>query len=121
MRIIIYKGYEYKDYTKYYDKNQINIIIGARHTGKSYSFIQSNSEIANIEIISFGANVEACMYRRFSYDKRDLLYWFSVHEYDYIKKGVVIIANTPGQVLAFFSKFNITLEDDIYEKPITIE
>lgn len=121
MRIIIYKGYEYKDYTKYYDKNQINIIIGTRATGKTYSFIQSNPEIQNIELVLFGDDVQGCVYRRFSYDKRDLLYRVNTNEYYYIKKGTVIIALTIGQVLDFFSKFNITLEDDIYEKPITIK
>ena len=37
MNIVHYKGHEYFNYMKYYDPNDINIFIGGRGTGKTYS------------------------------------------------------------------------------------
>lgn len=37
MNIVHYKGNEYFNYMKYYDPNDINIFIGGRGTGKTYS------------------------------------------------------------------------------------
>lgn len=42
MNIVYYKGHEYFDYMKYYDPNDINIFIGARCTGKTYSIDEYN-------------------------------------------------------------------------------
>lgn len=40
MNIVYYKGHDYFDYMKYYDQNDINIFIGGRCTGKSFSILQ---------------------------------------------------------------------------------
>lgn len=41
MNIVHYKGHDYFNYMKYYDPNDINIFIGGRGTGKTYSFRKS--------------------------------------------------------------------------------
>lgn len=41
MNIVHYKGNAYFDYMKYYDPNDINIFIGGRGTGKTFSFMRS--------------------------------------------------------------------------------
>ena len=37
MNIVYYKGHEYFNYMKYYNPNDINIFIGGRGTGKTFS------------------------------------------------------------------------------------
>ena len=41
MNIVHYKGNCYFDYMKYYNPNDVNIFIGGRGTGKTYSFRKS--------------------------------------------------------------------------------
>lgn len=41
MNIVHYKGKCYFDYMKYYNPNDINIFIGGRGTGKTFSFMHS--------------------------------------------------------------------------------
>ena len=41
MNIVYYKGNGYCDYMKYYNPNDINIFIGNRGTGKTFSFMHS--------------------------------------------------------------------------------
>ena len=41
MNIVHYKGNCYFDYMKYYNPNDVNIFIGGRGTGKTYSFMKS--------------------------------------------------------------------------------
>lgn len=42
MNIVYYKGHDYFDYMKYYNPNDINIFIGGRGTGKTYSIYKDN-------------------------------------------------------------------------------
>lgn len=39
MNIVYYKGHDYFDYMKYYNPNDINIFIGGRCTGKTFSIL----------------------------------------------------------------------------------
>ena len=39
MNIVHYKGRDYFDYMKYYNPNDINIFIGGRGTGKTFSIL----------------------------------------------------------------------------------
>ena len=41
MNIVYYKGHEYFNYMKYYNQNDVNVFIGGRGTGKTYSFRKS--------------------------------------------------------------------------------
>lgn len=41
MNTVHYKGHDYFDYMKYYNPNDINIFIGGRGTGKTFSFMHS--------------------------------------------------------------------------------
>lgn len=41
MNIVYYKGHDYFDYMKYYNPNDVNVFIGGRGTGKTYSFRKS--------------------------------------------------------------------------------
>ena len=40
MNIVHYKGHEYFDYMKYYNPSDINIFIGGRCTGKTFSILK---------------------------------------------------------------------------------
>lgn len=49
MNIVYYKGHGYFDYMKYYNPNDVNIFIGGRCTGKTYSFSKSKYKYAGNE------------------------------------------------------------------------
>lgn len=42
MNIVYYKGHDYFDYMKYYNPNDVNVFIGGRGTGKTYSINKDN-------------------------------------------------------------------------------
>ena len=42
MNIVHYKGHDYFNYMKYYKSNDVNIFIGGRCTGKTYSIDEYN-------------------------------------------------------------------------------
>ena len=41
MNIVHYKGHDYFNYMKYYNPNDVNVFIGGRRTGKTFSFMHS--------------------------------------------------------------------------------
>lgn len=42
MNIVHYKGHDYFNYMKYYNPNDVNVFIGGRCTGKTYSIDEYN-------------------------------------------------------------------------------
>lgn len=121
MRKIIYNGYEFADYGNHYDPNQINVVIGARMTGKTFSMGMHNIHIPNIQVYGESDNLTAILYRDYLHNRDSYEYTFRETDYYEIKRGTVIECINKKQFMSLFKKFNILLEECEYEEPITIE
>lgn len=64
MNIVYYKGINYFDYMKYYEPNDINIFIGNRGTGKTYS-VYKNKYNKYIMTLDYDAENNMFMHRDF--------------------------------------------------------
>ena len=62
MRKIIYKGDDFADYGKYYDPKQINVVMGPRMSGKTFSMGMRNIHIPNIQVYGECDDVAAILY-----------------------------------------------------------
>lgn len=79
MNIVYYKGHDYFNYMKYYDPNDINIFIGGRCTGKSFSILQ-HMGICGLEEFEYHVGESGAKY-------------FLLHSYN--KKGMLIPLEQP--------------------------
>lgn len=49
MNIVIYDGKEYFDYAKYWVKNDLNVFVGGRMTGKTFSLANAGIDTEEYE------------------------------------------------------------------------
>ena len=78
MNIVYYKGNGYFDYMKYYNPNDVNIFIGGRCTGKTFS-ISNYRGICEVEEFEYHVGASGTKY-------------FLLH---YTKKGVIVPLEQP--------------------------
>ena len=121
MRKIIYKGDEFADYGKYYDPNQINVVIGPRMSGKTFSMGMCNIHIPNIQLYGGGNDVTAILYSTLLCDRASYVCFFTKKDFYLIKKGTIIECVNNDQFMSFCKKYCFSMEECEYEKPITIE
>ena len=69
MNIVYYKGHDYFDYMKYYNPNDINIFIGGRGTGKTFS-ISKYMDYCEIKEYEFMESSTGTKYFLFHYTKK---------------------------------------------------
>lgn len=121
MRRIIYKGDKFVDYSKYYDPTQINVVIGPRMTGKTFSFYINNPDTHNVQIYGKGDDVKGIKLNGYNNIKQNFDYTFSKGGFYVLKRGTVIECNNSSQFYALLRKYNIILEECEHEEPITIK
>lgn len=121
MRKIIYKGDEFADYGKYYDPNQINVVIGPRMSGKTFTMGMRNIHIPNIQVYGEDDNVTAILYSTLLCDRASYVYAFRKVDFYRIKKGTIIECVNENQFMSFCKKYYLSMEECEYEEPITIE
>lgn len=72
MNIVHYKGDDYFDYMKYYNPNDINIFIGGRCTGKTFSILRYRS-ICEVEEFEYKVSGSGTKYFLLHYTKKGIL------------------------------------------------
>lgn len=72
MNIVYYKGHDYFDYIKYYNPNDINIFIGGRCTGKTFS-ISKYRGICEVEEFEYKVGGSGTKYFLLHYTKKGML------------------------------------------------
>lgn len=107
MNIVYYKGHDYFDYMKYYNPNDVNIFIGGRCTGKTYSFRKSKYRYAVNEF-------EYCKNKNGGYFK-----WWGEFGDDY-KRSLKDVPIMIGSIYSFISmKDFISVKWEVFTHEVT--
>lgn len=72
MNIVYYKGNDHFDYMKYYNPNDVNIFIGGRFTGKTFSIVHYKG-IFEVKEFEYYVSVSGTKYFLLHYNKKRIL------------------------------------------------